>query len=114
MTTPRGRTEPAASDEPDLAALLAAAPDVAEILDDVRIAYGLKENHVYHIDYPGLLATRELLLSAGRRLQAQGTLDDPDDLWLLRRSELRALILDDSALDVPATSRKSAASSTSP
>jgi rifampicin phosphotransferase len=97
------RARPGSSEQSAPDAALASAPDVLEILDDVRIAYGLKENHVYHIDYPGLLATRELLLSAGVRLLAQGTLAEPDDLWMLTRTELRALILDDSAIDVAAT-----------
>ncbi|MFL5841976.1 MAG: PEP-utilizing enzyme, partial [Thermoleophilaceae bacterium] len=39
-------------------------------------AVELEETHAYHIDYPGLAATREALLGFGSRLVAQGRLDD--------------------------------------
>lgn len=52
-------------------------------------AFSLKEEHTYHIDYPGLLATREVLLAFGRRLVAEGLLGAVDDVWLLTRTELR-------------------------
>src|SRR5204862_369815 len=51
--------------------------DEAGISSDLaaaRFCYALKESHVYHIDYPGLLATREVLLGFGRRLLAEGVL----------------------------------------
>jgi phosphohistidine swiveling domain-containing protein len=63
--------------------------DLAELLPIARSGYALKESHVYHIDYPGLLALREVLLGFGRRLTAEGMLDGVDDLWMLRRDELR-------------------------
>jgi pyruvate,water dikinase len=49
---------------------------------------------VYDIDYPGLLATREVLLGYGRRLMAEGRLDALDDVWMLRRDELRSALTD--------------------
>jgi len=68
-------------------------PGLQELLPIARSCYELKESHVYHLDYPGLLALREVLLGFGRRLTAQGTLDEVDDVWLLRREELRALLV---------------------
>lgn len=71
---------------------LAAAPGLARVLPAAKAGYALKESHVYHIDYPGLLALRETLLSFGRRLLAEGRLEDGDDVWMLRRDELRAAL----------------------
>lgn len=68
------------------------APRLAEILPAARFGHALKESHVYHIDYPGLLATREVLLGFGRRLLAEGLLHNLDDLWMLRRTELGAAL----------------------
>lgn len=78
----------------------APAPELETVLEAARAGYGIKESHVYHIDYPGLLATREVLLGFGRRLLAEGRLDEPERLWLLRRDELRALVADP-GLDAP-------------
>jgi rifampicin phosphotransferase len=55
-------------------------------------AYTLKEAHTYHIDYPGLLATRDVLLGFGRRLAGEGLLDAVEDVWLLTREDLRAAL----------------------
>ena len=52
-------------------------------------AFALKEAHTYHVDYPGLLATREVLLGFGRRLAGEGLLDNADDIWYLTRDVLR-------------------------
>ncbi|MFL5796851.1 MAG: PEP-utilizing enzyme [Actinomycetota bacterium] len=68
------------------------SPELAEVLPAARFCYALKESHVYHIDYPGLLATREALLGFGRRLLAEGVLEAIDDLWMLRREEVRAAV----------------------
>jgi pyruvate,water dikinase len=68
------------------------APRLAEILPAARFGHALKESHVYHIDYPGLLATREVLLGFGRRLLAEGLLHDLDDLWMLQRTELESAL----------------------
>ena len=57
--------------------------------ETLRAAYALKELHTYDIDYPGLLATRDALRGFGRRLIAEGLLDDVDDVWMLEREELR-------------------------
>jgi pyruvate,water dikinase len=79
----------------------AGAPRLAEILPAARFGHALKESHVYHIDYPGLLATREALLGFGRRLVAEGLLRDLDDLWMLRREELAAALLAEPAQPLP-------------
>src|SRR4029450_12816153 len=42
------------------------------VLERVCGAVPLEETHAYHIDYPGLQATREALLGFGRRLVAAG------------------------------------------
>ena len=57
-------------------------------------AFALKEEHTYEIDYPALLATREVLLGFGRRLVAEALLDDVEDVWLLTRAELREALTD--------------------
>ena len=57
--------------------------------ETLRAAYALKELHTYDIDYPGLLATRDALRGFGRRLVAEGLLDEVDDVWLLEREQLR-------------------------
>lgn len=65
----------------------AAAPTSGD--ETLRAAYALKELHTYDIDYPGLLATRDALRGFGRRLLAEGLLDETDDVWMLEREELR-------------------------
>jgi phosphohistidine swiveling domain-containing protein len=73
-------------------------------------AFALKESHTYHIDYPGLLATRDVLLGFGRRLAAEGLLDDADDVWMLARAELRTALTDAGDLrTLVATRREEAA-----
>jgi rifampicin phosphotransferase len=62
------------------------------LLDRVAAAVELEETHAYHIDYPGLAATREALLGFGRRLVAEGRLDCGDDVFHLRREELAAAL----------------------
>jgi phosphohistidine swiveling domain-containing protein len=69
--------------------------EFAELLSRVSAAVELEETHAYHIDYPGLDATREALLGFGRRLLAQGRLDASADVFYLRRDELREAIADD-------------------
>jgi pyruvate,water dikinase len=61
----------------------------AELLERVKPAVVLEETHAYHIDYPGLAATREALLGFGHRLVAEGRLERSDDVFMLRRDELR-------------------------
>jgi phosphohistidine swiveling domain-containing protein len=71
---------------------LAKAPALAEVLEAAKFGYALKESHVYHVDYPGLLALREALLAFGRRLFAEGRLARPVDVWMLARDDLRSAI----------------------
>jgi pyruvate,water dikinase len=61
----------------------------AELLEHVRAAVPLEETHAYHIDYPGLQATREALVGFGRRLVAEGRLAASADVFMLRLDELR-------------------------
>lgn len=76
----------------------AAAPTSGD--ETLRAAYALKELHTYDIDYPGLLATRDALRGFGRRLLAEGLLDETDDVWMLEREELRRAL--EETLDVRA------------
>ena len=69
-----------------------APADLRDLVQRVRAAYALKELHTYEIDYPGLLATREALLGFGRRLYAEGLLEEVADVWMLERSELRDVV----------------------
>ncbi|MEP6972978.1 MAG: hypothetical protein ABI869_02415, partial [Actinomycetota bacterium] len=88
----RGAPQPRQATEvgPDLPS------ELAELLPVARAGYDLKESHVYHIDYPGLLALREVLLGFARRLTAEGMLEDVEDVWMLQRDEVRnALTSDD-------------------
>lgn len=64
----------------------------SELLRKVVAAVPLEETHAYSIDYPGLSATRDALLGFGRRLVAEGRLDDAEDVFLLRRTELREAV----------------------
>jgi rifampicin phosphotransferase len=73
---------------------LAGDPGLAPTLRAAKFGYALKETHAYHIDYPGLLAIREVLLGFGRRLTAEGRLAELDDVWMLRRHELRRAVAD--------------------
>ena len=67
----------------------------AALLTRVSAAVELEETHAYHIDYPGLAATREVLLGFGRRLVEQGRLESRDDVFFLRRQELADAVRDD-------------------
>jgi rifampicin phosphotransferase len=72
-----------------------AREEFSELLTRVSSAVELEETHAYHIDYPGLDATREALLGFGRRLVAQGRLDQCEDVFYLQRDELQDAIADD-------------------
>ena len=81
--------------EPPAPAARPAVPaELADLHELCEPAYALKEAHAYDIDYPGLLATREALLGCGRRLVAEGLLDAADDVWMLRREELRRSLIE--------------------
>lgn len=66
----------------------------ADLLARVKAAAPLEETHAYHIDYPGLQATREALLGFGRRLVAEGRLDAAADVFVLGRERLREALAD--------------------
>ena len=82
-----------------VAEALSRAPALEDVLPIARFGYDLKESHAYDIDYPGLLATREVLLGFGRRLLAEGRIDDLDDVWMLTRTELRAAAAGEPVID---------------
>ncbi len=79
--------------------------DADGVLAVGRFGYALKESHVYDIDYPGLLATREVLLGFGRRLLAEGRLSRLDDVWMLRRPELRSALASPGSVGIDAIAR---------
>lgn len=80
--------------------LLESHPSLRAGLRRAQFAYALKEGHVHHIDYPGLLATREVLHGMGRRLFAAGVLEEVDDVWMLRVDELEKILIDASSVDI--------------
>jgi phosphohistidine swiveling domain-containing protein len=82
--------------------LVSEAPELRDVVDAAKVGYALKESHAYHIDYPGLLATREVLLGFGRRLLAEGRIDGVDEVWMLRRDELRTAVADEDGGDLRA------------
>lgn len=73
-------------------------PELEEMLKIGSVGYRLKEDHTFHIDYPGLLATREALLAFGRRLVAEGRIERLEDVWMLTRDDLHTALLDQSVL----------------
>jgi rifampicin phosphotransferase len=84
----------------------ARAPARAGGDETLRAAYALKELHTYDIDYPGLLATRDALRGFGRRLVAEGLLDDVEDVWMLEREELRRALTETFDLRALVTQRR--------
>jgi len=86
--------------EPPAPTAREAIPDeLRELHEQCAAAFALKEEHSYHIDYPGLLATRETLLGFGRRLVAEGLLGEVEAVWMLTREELRSALVEDVDLD---------------
>src|ERR687885_771478 len=78
LEAPRPPTQQAEAERERFEAeTLARAPELSEVLEPVKAAAPLKETHTYFVDYPALLATREVLLGFGRRLAAGGALADP-------------------------------------
>ena len=66
----------------------------ADLLARVAAAVPLEETHAYAIDYPGLAAVREALLGFGRRLVTEDRIDEPEDVFMIGRDELRDAVLD--------------------
>src|SRR5919205_624051 len=95
LEAPRPPTAPAEAERERLETeTLGRAPELRELLEPVKAAAPLKETHTYFIDYPALLATRDVLLGFGRRLAAEGALADPSDVWMLKVDELREAVLE--------------------
>jgi phosphohistidine swiveling domain-containing protein len=67
------------------------------LLKAAEEAVVLSEDHGFYIDSKSTYRMRQLLLAAGRRLARDGSLDHPDDVFLLTFDELRATLKDPSA-----------------
>lgn len=87
-------------EDDESAELLRLHPQLETSLRVGQIGYSIKEGHVHHIDYPGLLATREVLLGFARRLIADGTIQELSTLWTLRLDELELVLREPKALDI--------------
>lgn len=57
-----------------------------------RTGATLQEDHNYFIDQHSVAWTRLLFLQVGRRLVAAGLMQEPDDVFMLRLDEIRALL----------------------
>ncbi|NUR77997.1 MAG: hypothetical protein HOQ28_17130 [Thermoleophilia bacterium] len=95
-----GGARPTRAEPPDVPA------ELRDLYERARRAYALKELHTYDIDYPGLLATRDALRGFGRRLVAEGLLDEVDDVWMLEREELRTALVEPLELRPIVSSRR--------
>ena len=62
----------------------------------------LTPDHHFYIDQGANAHVRLVLIAIGRKLVAQGTLNEPDDVIFLRYNELRVLMADASAFDAAA------------
>jgi pyruvate,water dikinase len=72
-------------------------PIVAEfeaMLEAAQAGLALTEDHGFYIDAYAVSLVRDLLSEMGRRLVADGILDDPDDVLMLSYDELRVAALD--------------------
>jgi phosphohistidine swiveling domain-containing protein len=77
------------------------APVVAEfeaMLEIAQVGLRLTEDHGFYIDAYAVSLVRDLLAEMGRRLVADGVLDDPEDVLMLTYDDLRV-----AALDLPGT-----------
>jgi pyruvate,water dikinase len=80
-----------------------------EALEEMRAANAtnlrmapLTPDHHFYIDQGANAHVRLVLIAIGRKLVADGRLDEPDDVLFLRYNELRMLIGDASAIDARA------------
>jgi pyruvate,water dikinase len=91
------RAAAAAEAETRARAALAAYPEAVRaqfdgLLAAARAAAFLHEEPNYYIDQQGETALRRVLVALGRRLADAGCLAHPDDVFMLTRDELRALL----------------------
>jgi phosphohistidine swiveling domain-containing protein len=91
------RSAAAADAEARARAALAAYPESVRaqfdgLLAAARSAAFLHEEHNYYIDQQGETSLRRVLVAIGRRLAEDGRLADPDDIFMLTRDELSALL----------------------
>jgi phosphohistidine swiveling domain-containing protein len=71
--------------------------------NDVNLAMApLTPDHHFYIDQGANAHVRLVLIAIGRKLAAQGSLDDAEDVMFLRYNELRAFIGDRSVFDAKA------------
>jgi phosphohistidine swiveling domain-containing protein len=68
------------------------------MLEAAQVGLLLTEDHGFYIDAYAVSLARDLLSEMGRRLVADGVLDDPDDVLMLTYDDLRV-----AALDLPGT-----------
>ena len=80
-----------------------------DALEEMRVANEvnlrmapLTPDHHFYIDQGANAHVRLVLVAIGRKLAAQGTLDDAEDVMFLRYNELRALVGDQQAFDARA------------
>ncbi|MGH9174605.1 MAG: PEP-utilizing enzyme, partial [Vicinamibacterales bacterium] len=59
------------------------------MLDHAQQATIISEDHNYYIDFASIYQVRLVILEFGRRFAEAGLLDDPQDIFLLTRDELR-------------------------
>jgi pyruvate,water dikinase len=74
-----------------------------ELLAAARFAAFLHEEHNYYIDQQGETAMRLFLVAIGRRLAEKGRLADPEDVFMLTKAELSALLAAPDTAESPMT-----------
>ncbi|ELZ02102.1 PEP/pyruvate-binding domain-containing protein [Natrialba aegyptia] len=82
-------------------------PVVSRLLRVYRGGIQLREHHKHGVTR-FLTAARDVFTEAGDSLAADGQIDQPDDVWFLRKDELLAALEDDSPIDVDIEKRRRA------
>ena len=65
----------------------------------------LTPDHHFYIDQGANAHVRMVLMAIGKKLVAQGVLDDPDDVMFFRYNELRVFMADPATMDGPGPGR---------
>jgi pyruvate,water dikinase len=68
-------------------------PVVEQFEEKLRLAQQatvISEDHTFYIDFGSIHQVRRVILEFGRRFAEAGVIDDPNDVFLLTRDELRA------------------------
>lgn len=105
------REAAAANAETRARAALTAYPDAVRaqfdgLLAAARAAAFLHEEHNYYIDQQGETSLRRVLVALGRRLAETGRLAHPDDVFMLTREELRALLAAPETTEIASVDRR--------